>query len=115
MALVLAQNGGETNCGQLWPRLLQGYLPLFVAVNKHMHRLFLLLVSCFMFLLLPVSSGSAEYSKYHTTGTVRTYSDFGILEPACAHFAHNVLRRVLKDTRHALHHAAQVADIYISS
>ena len=35
VALVLAQNGGETNCGQLWPRLLQGYLPLFVAVDKH--------------------------------------------------------------------------------
>ncbi len=65
--LVLAQKRGDPQLrpalAATWPQLLHGYLPFFVAVDKHMNRLFLLLVTYFMFLSLPSSSGSAEYSK----------------------------------------------------
>jgi hypothetical protein len=64
--------------------LLQDYLPLFVAINKHTNQFFYFSRLYFMFLSLPSSSGSTEYSEHYR---YKSKHNFGILEPACAPFA----------------------------
>jgi hypothetical protein len=75
---------------------------LFVAVDKHISVIFTCSDS-YVFILPSSSSGSAKYSEYYES---KRTSDFGILEPACAPFAHGVI--VLKATRHS----QQVADTF---